>query len=145
MANYRDYIKALDLDDGDPEGSGDITLSLSVSGFGTDGNYGSLSLPLFTIDADGNNVSYGDVSLPILQVDGHANNYAQLTLPSFSLSATRGHCGIGDCQLVFKVIGDGNDAPPLGGDVELPSLTLLANGGPRMKIYELCNNENYGL
>ena len=145
MANYRDYIKALDLDDGDSEGSGDIPLSLSVSGFGTDGNYGSLSLPLFIQEANGNNISRGEVSLPTLQVDGHANNYAQLILPSLSLSATRGQYGTGDCQLVFKVVSDGNDAPPLGGDVTLPALTLLANGGPRMKIYELCNNENYGL
>ena len=145
MANYKDYIKSLDLDDGDPEGSGDITLSLSVSGFGTDGNYGGLSLHSFTLEASGNNISRGEVSLPILQVDGHANNYAQLTLPSLSLSATRSQYGLGDCQIAFKVVSDGNDAPTLGGDVELPALTLLANGGPRMKIYELCNNENYGL
>jgi len=145
MANYKDYIKSLDLDDGDPEGSGDITLSLLVSGFGTDGNYGNVSLPSFSQEASGSNVSYGDVSLPIFQINGHANNYGSLTLPSLSLSATRGQYGIGDCQIAFKVVGDGNDAPTLGGDIDLPALELLANGGPRMKIYELCNNENYGL
>lgn len=147
MARYTDYIKALEADDGNPEGSGSLILEIfTVEGFGTDGNYGRIDLPLLELEATGINRSVGTINLPSLSIESYSGTHGKITLPFPTVQGERGHSGSGSVYLPhLNVIGDGQNRLPPGGYIDLPMLELIGRGGVLIKIYKLCENENSGL
>jgi len=146
MARYKDYIKFLDIDDGNPEGDGFVLFSLFLEASGTDGNYGQVLFPSLTLESTGTIEPKGTVDLPSLSVEGYSGTHGKITLPSLQVEGIRVTSGDGDCLLPkFIIVSDGNDVPQPGGDVLLPNIYITALGGPLLKIYQLCDNENWGL
>jgi hypothetical protein len=145
MAKYSDYIQALEADDANPEGSGTIVIKRAiVSGFGTDGNYGGITLSL-GVSGAGSNVSKASVALPKLSVWGMSGDRGRITLPKLTVSATRILSGTG--FIAFKkltVHSSGLEFIP-GGEITFPMLRVNGWAGPAIKIFELCEDANYGL
>lgn len=146
MARFTDYIKFIDADDGAPEGAGSIFLQIIVEGFGTDGNYGRGQVPILELEATGERESKGLITLPTLSIEAYSGTHAHLSIPFLSLEVTRDHSGNAVVYIPnFAFIANGGEAPPLGGFIDLPNIYVTARGGPLTKVYQLCNNENYGL
>lgn len=138
MANFKDYIKNMELFDAPSEGDGTIAIVPIVSAFGLDGQYGKANIPIqvdsageseirgiceIQIEVNGKSGTFGEAEIPVnLTAQGYQNYTVEAIIP-FQLDSDAEITWKQACYITFE-------------------LEAIANAN---KVYQLCENENWGL
>lgn len=143
MSRFLDYVRAMNIIEGDTEGDARIYLYLGIRGYGIQGNIAEVEFLPIQSDAEGHNANKGTIPIEFEVYAANTTN-AEVDLPNLQVDA-EGEVRRVRGKIFWPVIRTDATATFLPwARVELPELEVDGSGNPN-RIYELCNNPNEGI